>query len=437
MPGDCEWGVLMHRLPAARMLDALLQHGHVPPDLSDQLAARLIPFHAGVPQCASQGGARESASLAAAVITENLDQLEPFAGAPLGRTELRLVSEAMREFVTAEAHLLERRAADGWIREGHGDLRAEHVCLEGGRVQVFDCVEFSREIRCADVASDLAFLLMDLTRLGYGMVADDLIERYRAAGFDLPDVVLRYYHVHRALVRAKVACMERAGVEGDAARRYTDEAGDYLNMATAQALKVRPALYLMTGLSGTGKSTVAGAIARACNVPVVASDAVRKELAGRSGPAPADWGQGIYAAEWTARTYARLRVLARQRLLAGEGVVVDATFLDAEERTRFAGEAAAAGTPAILVETVCDLETALARIRARAARGGSNSDAHEAIYLRQRQVLAENPLGIPPGAVGVTIDTNDDQPGRLDPLFAALAERGMIESALISGVVAR
>lgn len=229
--------------------------------------------------------------------------------------------------------------------------------------------------------------------------------------------MLRYYRVHRALVRTKVACMERVGAEGEQALHYAEEADDYLHVAAAQALEVKVALYLMTGLSGTGKSTVARAISRACNVPVVASDDVRKELAGRTGPSPADWGQGIYGAEWTARTYDRLCELARARLLTGQGVVVDATFLDSEQRERFAEEAATAGVPAMLVETVCSPDTATARIRARTAQGGSNSDAHEAIYLRQRQMLTERPLGIPAGTVGVTIDTNDDQPGRLDPLL--------------------
>ena len=430
IPEDCELGTLMRRLPAGRMLNILLKDGHAPLDLADLLADRLIPFHAASPACAPSEDAVESSALAAAVVTENLDQLVPFSGDPLGSAELRLVSEAMRGFVVREKPLLERRAAGGWTREGHGDLRSEHVCLEGDRVQIFDCVEFSRDIRCADVASDLAFLLMDLTRLGHGEIADELATRYRAAGFDLPDSLLRYYRVHRALVRAKVACLERAGAEGDVARRYADEADGYLHMAAAQALKVQPALYVMSGLSGTGKSTVARSISRVCNVPVIASDDVRKELAGRTGPSPADWGQGIYASGWTARTYERMREVAQERLQTGQGVIVDATFLDSEQRERFAGEAAAAGVPAILVETVCDLATAMARIRARATRGGTNSDATEAIYLRQRQLLDEAPPVVPAGAIGVTIDTTDDQPGRLEPLVAALVAQGLVGSAL-------
>ena len=83
------------------------------------------------------------------------------------------------------------------------------ACLPGARgaVQIFDCVEFNRDVRCADVASDLAFLLMDLTRFGAHQIAVTLLARYRAAGLELPDELLRFYSAHRALVRAKIACL--------------------------------------------------------------------------------------------------------------------------------------------------------------------------------------------------------------------------------------
>ncbi len=431
LPEEDEWGVVMRRLPSDRMLDALHRVGADPPKLAARLADRLIPFHLDAGSCESGDPAADCAAMAA-VVSENLDQLEPYAGAPLGRTELRLVSEAMRGFIAAESRFLERRSVNGWIREGHGDLRAEHVCLEGDRVQIFDCVEFSRDIRCADVASDLAFLLMDLSRLGLGGVAGELVERYRSAGFDLPDVLLRYYRVHRALVRAKVACMEREGVREDIAHRYAGEAQDYLHIAASQALTVRPALILMTGLSGTGKSSVARVIARACNLPIFASDDVRKQLAGRSGPSPAEWGQGIYSADWTERTYERLHGLAKEALSGGGGALVDATFLDTAARIRFAEVAEKAGRPVILIETVCDPDTAITRIRARAERGGTNSDANEEIYHRQRQALNNEPPGIPAGAIVVSVDTTDDELDHLEPVFVALAKHWLVSTALLS-----
>lgn len=426
-----EWGVLMRRLPADRMLDQLLRRDSAPPNLAERLADRLIPFHRSIP---SQGAAADAAAMTTTVVTENLDQLAPFTGHPLGAVELGLVVDAMRGFVAEHGDLFRDRAVAGWVREGHGDLRCEHICLEDEQAQIFDCVEFSREIRRADVASDLAFLLMDLARLGHDSIGRALVARYRSDGFDLPDALLRFYRIHRALVRAKVACMEQSGVDGDAARRYGDEAVIYLHLATAQALTTRPTLIVMTGLSGTGKSTVARAMARSLDLPIIASDSVRKELAGQTGPAPSDWGQGLYAASWTTRTYERLRQRARDTLAAGTGVILDATFLDDGERGRAAASAVAADAPFMLVETVCEPETALGRIRERAARGGSNSDATETIYRRQRQDAADAPAVLPRNAIHVVIDTGADGPLDLDPFFAALSTGGLVESTLRKAV---
>lgn len=428
-----EWGVLMRRLPAHRMLDQLLRSDSAPPNLAERLAERLIPFHRSILSCGAATQAEGVAAMTTAVVMENLDQLAPFAGDPLGAVELGFAVDAMRGFVAGHGDLFRDRAVAGSIREGHGDLRCEHVCLDDEWVQIFDCVEFSREIRCADVASDLAFLLMDLARLGRDSIGQALVARYRSARFDLPDALLRFYRVHRALVRAKVACMEQAGVGGDAARRFGDEAVAYLHLATAQALTTRPSVIVMTGLSGTGKSTVARAIARSLDLPVVVSDTVRKELAGQTGPAPADWGQGLYAASRTTQTYERLRARAHDTLAAGTGVILDATFLDEGERTRVASLADAAEVPFVLVETVCDPETALARIRERAARGGSSSDATEAIYRRQRQEARDAPTLPPRNALHIVIDTGTDGSLNLDPLFAALSARGLIGSALRVG----
>ena len=198
-----EWATLMRRLPAAGMLDYLLATGGAPADLADRLATSLVPFHRDLAApCA--GDPAELERKTTGIVTDNLDELAAFAGAPLGAVQLAVVTEAMRRFAGEQHGLLRQRAAAGWIREGHGNLRAEHVCFdEAGTTQIFDCVEFNRDVRCADVASDLVYLLMDLTKLGAAGVAAALLARYRAAGIDLPDGLLRFYGGHRALVRVK------------------------------------------------------------------------------------------------------------------------------------------------------------------------------------------------------------------------------------------
>src|SRR5829696_7690481 len=427
-----EWATLMRRLPAGGMLDALLAAGTAPPHLGDRLADWLVLFHRD-DATSCEGPADEVAASASAVATENLTELEPFAGRSLGPAQLGLVSEAMRDFIAEHSGLLRDRAVAGWVREGHGDLRTEHICFESdGTVQVFDCVEFSRSLRCADVASDLAFLLMDLDRLGEPEAAATLVARYRAAGFDLPESLLRFYKAHRALVRAKVACLSRAFAHRAARDDLALEAAEYLNLATADAVTVRPALVAMTGLSGTGKSTVAAALARALGAPIFSSDIVRKELAGRTGPAPAAWEQGLYGPDQTEATYGRLEELARKTLADGRVAVLDATFLDARRRERLAAVAEGAGVPLVLVETVCAEEVALGRIVARARRGVSLSDATAEVYRRQRAAVQTSPPNVPRDATHVVVDTSAGHPVCLDPVLVALRREGIVAARVPS-----
>ena len=252
---------------------------------------------------------------------------------------------------------------------------------------------------------------------------------------DLPDELLRFYGAHRALVRAKIACLQLPGAEPAAALIHAAEAVNYLDLATASALTVGPVLVVMTGLSGTGKSTVARRLARALGARLFTSDIVRKELAGIAGAAPAAWEEGIYRPEWTKATYDRLFALAESSLSNGEPVVLDAAFLDADQRTGAANVAARAGTRLVLVETVCDQATVAARLAARAARGDSPSDATMATYLRQRTALSANPPPVPSDAMMVQVDTTTEFPRELDPVFAALVREGIVQPIVSSASI--
>lgn len=429
-PGEpVEWATLMRRLPSDRMLDAMLRRGEKPDHLAEWLASRLVPFHRDV--AGSCGGEPYGQAHALAkVLTDNLAELEPFAGRFFGGEQLRLTGQAMRRYLVERASLLEDRVRDGWVRDGHGDLRAEHICVEAPElIQIIDCVEFNPAIRCADVASDLAFLLVDLDRLGAASLAQELLAAYRAGGVELPPGLVRLYRAHRALVRVKIHCLTLVSAH----QQHPELPGEierFLNQATRVALKVHPVLIIMTGLSGTGKSVVAGTLADALGAALFSSDAVRKELAGVRGHATAGWEEGIYQREWTERTYQRLMELAGTVLATGQPVILDATFLESQYRQLAAQVARAAGVPLVIVETVCDEAVVVERISRRAAQAEAISDATLAVYRAQRQRLEEHPPAVPEGAFVFRIDTTRDDPGRLDAVFAGLARAGVIEPRL-------
>lgn len=420
-----EWATLMRRLPAERMLDRLLATGRAPSNLADRLARRLIPFH--LQRAALCGGERYGSSTAvASVLTENLNELRAFSGVYLGSVQLDIVARAITAFLSDHELMLAERVAGGWIRDGHGDLRPEHICLEDhDRTEIFDCVEFNPALRCADVVSDLAFLLMELERVGADDVGRQVEQRYREAGIELPPSLLRLYRAHRALVRAKVDCLTLSG-ELRAHPDLPDEAASYLNLATRAVLTIRPFLVAMTGLSGTGKSHVAQHVAAATGAVIHASDTVRKDLARVSGESAAAWEQGIYSSEWTDRTYDRLRQLAALDLAAARPVVLDATYLDSQRRNEVARLGQEMGVPTFFVETICDQATVAERLTARAARHDSASDATLDTYRRQKDDAGREPPAFPESVSPVTVDTTHASAELIDPIFTAFISMGVI-----------
>jgi aminoglycoside phosphotransferase family enzyme/predicted kinase len=425
-----DWAVLMRRLPADRMLDQLLADGAAPGDLTELLARRLIPFHLSAAVACDPQTTGAAASVAS-IVTSNLDELRDIIDGSPGAVQFALASEAMRSFIANHGSRLQQRVTDGWIREGHGDLRAEHICIEAPeQIQIFDCVAFSEAIRCADVASDLAFLIMDLNRLGAGRMATELIHRYHAAGVELPDALMRLYQAHRALVRAKVAGLSRGGDQREGVNAASSFA-EYLSYALRALYTYEPFLAVMTGLSGTGKSTVAASIAASTGALLISSDTVRKELAGVTGSASAIWGEGIYTPEWNERTYEALIAAGRKALYEGMSVVLDATFLEERWREAAAQLARAASAPLLLVETVGDESVIAARIADRTRAGESVSDAGVAIHDRQRESVSRNAPSVPRGAITVRVDTSLPNTNPFDLVVAAMQRAGVVKPALV------
>jgi uncharacterized protein len=181
-------------------------------------------------------------------------------------------------------------------------------------------------------------------------------------------------------------------------------------------------LVVMTGLSGTGKSTVAEALARSSDALLVSSEVVRKQLANITEPTSAAFAEGIYSPEWTRQTYEELLHIGAETLASGRPVILDASFLDPTWRVRATTLGQNLGVPVLVVETVADPEIAESRIRARAACGASASDASVEIYRRQRTMYWTDKPGDQAGAVWIRIETDRDSTDAAVSALAALAE---------------
>jgi aminoglycoside phosphotransferase family enzyme/predicted kinase len=326
----------------------------------DALGARLAQFHSDAPPAgrADPCGALRTQS------DETFRSLFGLCRAPLAP----LVAAAQRfttAFLLARGGELEQRAAAGLVRDGHGDLRAEHV-LVGDTVEVIDCIEFDPALREIDVGADLSFLVMDLERLGQPELARRLVTAYKAHGGDPGDDALVAFHgAHRAWVRAKVALISDR--EGAAA-----EAEQLLELGRRFSWRARrPLLLVVCGLSATGKTTLARELGRVSGAGVLSSDIVRKRLAGL---APTEHGEDEhYTPEFSRRTYAELGRLADHELRGSGMVVVDATFRDRSDRDAFtAALGRKLGDQTGVIECVAPPELRAERATAR-TRGASDA----------------------------------------------------------------
>jgi predicted kinase len=302
---------------------------------------------------------------------ENFDQTEEFAGDVVDSRKYQIIKSATRNFLQRRKALFHLRVKDNKIREGHGDLRTDHVYFAEDGIQIIDCIEFNRRFRCADIACDLAFLAMDLDFAEYPHVAGMLIKSYVDHSGDADIMVLMdFYKCYRALVRAKVDCLrlkqgdlgsaESAGLRRQA-MRYVELAYEYAQLFS------RPTIWVVCGMIASGKSTVAAALADALRIEVLRSDVVRKQLFGRqaSDPGNNDFGQDIYSAGATALTYGKLLRLAQDEIDKGNSVLLDATFSRQEQRREVLRLAADMDANILFIECRCREEVIRQRLEKR------------------------------------------------------------------------
>jgi aminoglycoside phosphotransferase family enzyme/predicted kinase len=367
----CDHLVVMRRMPADRRLTTLVTRGADVEDHLWHLAHLLAAFHARAARSPGADAAAGRDALAGRWAANTAEMLALHVLAP---DAVREVDGLAARYLAGRRPLFARRVAEGRACDGHGDLLADDVfCLDDGP-RVLDCIEFDDRLRWGDTLADVAFLAMDLERLGRPDLAARFLAAYRELADDAWPESLAHHHVaYRAQVRAKVTAIRATqGVDGAG-----HEAAALLDMARRHLAVGTVRLVLVGGAPGTGKTTLADGLGGALGATVLRSDEIRKELAGLPArtPAPAALGEGIYRPDATEATYAELLRRARTALSFGETVVLDASWTD--ERWRAQARRAAEELAADVVELRCSAPPTVAaeRIRRRRAEGGDASDA--------------------------------------------------------------
>ncbi|MCP5265731.1 MAG: AAA family ATPase [Burkholderiaceae bacterium] len=414
-----DYAVRMRRFPAEALFDAMLRAGTLRGVHVDALAARVAAFHETVARSTPDDPHGRPAEVLAAV-RRNFETLRNAPVDAATRTILDSLERwSVARYETLAPVLAERKAA-GFVRECHGDLHSGNIAWVDDDAMPFDCIEFNAPFRWIDVASEVAFVVMDLQAHGRADLAARFLDRWlEASGDDAGLAVLDWFAVYRALVRAAVAAIRLSQDGVDAATRDAELASIDRHVALAKSLALprHPAIVITHGFSGSGKTTAAQRVVEAFGSVRVRSDVERKRLHGlapdaASGSSP---DGGIYTASATDATYARLAERVRSILASGRVAVVDASFLSLARRERFASLARESGSPFAILELSADESTLRERIRRRGAIGNDASEATEAVLARQ--LAHADPLTQAERACSVRVDGDDDR------WLAALGER--------------
>ena len=366
-----DWAVHMIRLPDAYRADQRLAAGTLLPRHVDAIADAMADLHAREPANAviAEWGAREAVTRN---VLENFEQVDAAREGLLTRSQESELVDWQIEFLHEHAEAFDRRRAAGRVREGHGDLRLEHVYIgERGELTIVDCLEFSARYRCGDVCADIAFLAMDMAAHGRVDMAERLLARYAqsADDYDLYSVV-NLYEGYRAYVRGKIAVLMARDTTAVLRERALADARRFfaLSLSAGRRSLLTPLVIAVGGGIASGKSTIAAALADRLSAPVIDTDRTRKHLIGLPTTTHDFSGafEGAYAQETTDRVYIEMMHRAATVLESGRPVILDASFRSAALRSSARELAMKHGVPFLFVDCSAGAATCRERLILRA-----------------------------------------------------------------------
>ena len=365
-----DWVVAMRRFAQRDQFDDLATAGGLTVVLAKRAAKAVALAHAQAPVAFTVGHTADYRH-----VIRELRATEAAAAQKLGLepASSRLFEQLDTELTRVDPSIEARRKL-GKVRRGHGDLHLRNICLFEGEPTPFDALEFDERLATTDVLYDLAFLIMDMRRVGLAAQANAVMNTYwDAAGEDEAALdLLPFFMSLRAAVRMAVA-VETAKLEE--ARRYRQLGVELLTPAPAR-------LVAIGGLSGVGKSAVAEGLAPMLPGPAGArllrTDVLRKRMLGL--PLAERAQDSAYAPERQSEVYEELAVRAENALANHASVVADATFRASLQRESIGRAAHGAAFNGYWLQA--PLHT---RLQRAAQRFGDASDADVKVAAEQKE----------------------------------------------------
>ncbi len=389
-----EYAVRMRQFPQTARLDNVLAENALHPEHIDRLADNIAAFHQQA-EIANSGSSYGEPATVLEPVERNFQTIFPLLSDEKDIQQLeRLKQWSLAKYEQLLPHI-EQRKANGFIRNCHGDMHLANIALIEGKITIFDCIEFNDSLRWIDVISEIAFTCMDLIDRHQPSYAARLLDRYLQRTGDYAGLVLlQFYQVYRALVRAKVAIIQASdAMHSEQEKQHTLlQYREYADLATTFTHHHAPTLFITHGVSGSGKTTLTQPVLEKFNLIRLRSDVERKRLFGLPAEAQTDatikWD--VYGADASQRTFEHLLITARQLCQNGFSVIVDATFLKQAHRKPFQALAQELKISFVILNFQVEEQLIHAWIKKRTDEG---TDASEAtIEVMQRQQVTKEPI---------------------------------------------
>jgi aminoglycoside phosphotransferase family enzyme/predicted kinase len=408
-----EYALKMCQFPQDALFSNLFEQGKLTEAHMEELGRIVAQFHA---KAVTNDYIRSfgEVSKVREALDENYHQTAKYIGGPQTQQQYQETKDFSDRFFEQREDLFATRRENDRIRECHGDLHLRNICLWQDKIQLFDRIEFNEPFRFVDVIYDVAFAVMDLEARGRKDFGNAFLNTYIEQTGDWEGLqVLPLYLSRQAYVRAKVNSflLDDSGVPEDAKQEAATVASNYYRQAWEYAKPKQGQLILMSGLSGSGKTTVARHLARHLGAIQIRSDAVRKHLAGI--PLEQKGGDELYTSAMSEKTYNRLLELGLLLASQGFSVILDAKYDRLALRQDVIDRAKASHLPVKIVHCTAPQEVLRDRLLSRT---GDVSDA-TADLLTQQQAAAE-PFTQEEQSLVTRIDTTQDWESQLQGILS-------------------
>lgn len=416
-----EYLLQMREFPQAQLMAQVQARGELSDEHIDALAEQIAQFHLATPQVPADHPLSSPEAIVAPM-RQNFEQIRPLLSEAADLEQLDALLDWTETTISRLQPLLEQRCQQGFIRECHGDLHLGNAAIINDKVVLFDCIEFNDPFRLIDIASDAAFLAMDLEDRGLKCQARRFINGWFEHSGDYAALeLLNLYKAYRAMVRAKVNLF-RLFQEEDAVQRkvIVRQYRSYANLAESYSAIPSRFLAITHGVSAVGKSQVALRLVEALGVVRLRSDVERKRLYGmQTDETKGALNSGIYSAQASESTYQRLHELAQTALSAGFSAVIDASYLKQDQRQAAWQVAESTGVPFLIID--CQAPDAVIEqwLTQRRAQGTDPSDATMEVVRAQQ--ASREPLSEAEQQLSRRVDTQEA--ASLDELVAAIRQR--------------